>query len=71
MPKLLTYEHKLAHNFCSNIVKKGEAFLQWIFTGNETRVHHYEPASKLQSMEWKYYIAQDQEIRKMCLLQVK
>jgi hypothetical protein len=28
--------------------------MQQIVTGNETWVHHYEPASKCQSMEWKY-----------------
>jgi len=37
-----TDEHKCA---CSSIVK-GEAFLQWIVTGNETWVHHHEPARK-------------------------
>jgi len=29
---------------------EGEAFLQWIVTGDETWEHHYEPASKCQSM---------------------
>jgi hypothetical protein len=28
--------------------------LQWIVRGNETWVCYYEPASKHQSMEWKY-----------------
>jgi len=32
----------------------GEAFLQQIIIGNETWMHHYEPASKLQGMQWKY-----------------
>jgi hypothetical protein len=31
-----------------------EALLQWIVTGEETLVHHYEPANKCQSMEWKH-----------------
>jgi hypothetical protein len=31
--------------------EEGEAFLQWIVRGNETRVHHYEHASKHQSIE--------------------
>jgi hypothetical protein len=31
-----------------------EAFLQWTVTGNETWVHHYEPAGKCQSIKWKH-----------------
>jgi len=31
-----------------------EAFLQWIVTGNETLVHHCEPVSKCQSLDWKH-----------------
>jgi len=33
---------------------KGEEFLSRIVTGDETWVHHYEPESKGQSMEWKH-----------------
>jgi hypothetical protein len=40
-------------NFC-NYHHEGEAFLQWTVTGDETLVHHYEPASKCQSMAWKH-----------------
>lgn len=32
----------------------GVTFLQQIFTGDETWEHHGGPASKRQSMEWKY-----------------
>jgi hypothetical protein len=31
-----------------------EEFLSRIVTGVETWVHHYEPISKRQSMEWKH-----------------
>jgi hypothetical protein len=32
----------------------GEEFLSRMVTGDETWVHHYEPESKRQSMEWKH-----------------
>jgi hypothetical protein len=35
-------------------LKEEEAFLQWIVTGDETWMHHYEPTSKHQSVEWKH-----------------
>jgi hypothetical protein len=36
-------------------VHKGEEeFFSRIVTGDETWVHHYEPESKRQSMEWKH-----------------
>jgi hypothetical protein len=35
-------------------VQQGEEFLSRIVTGDETWVHHYEPESKGQSMEWKH-----------------
>jgi hypothetical protein len=31
-----------------------EEFLSRIVTGDETWLHHYEPESKRQSMEWKH-----------------
>jgi hypothetical protein len=31
-----------------------EEFLSRMVTGDETWVHHYEPESKRQSMEWKH-----------------
>jgi len=59
VPKQLTDEHKWhmwkhACSFCSDIVKKEKLPCSGIVTGNETWVHHYEPANKCQSMEWKY-----------------
>ena len=33
---------------------EGNNFLERIVTGDETRIHHYEPASECQSMEWKH-----------------
>jgi len=44
---------KCACSVCSHIMK-GEGFLQLIVTDNEMWVHHYEHASKCQSVEWKY-----------------
>jgi len=59
VPKQLTDEYKWAYietciQFYQQYHEVGEAFLQWIVTGNETWQHHYEPASKCQSMERKY-----------------
>ena len=34
--------------------KEGEAFLQRIVTGDESWVHHYDPESKAQSMEYRH-----------------
>jgi hypothetical protein len=57
VPKQLTDEHKQAHmEMCMQFLEQyheGEAFLQWI-VADETWVHHYEPASKCQCMEWKH-----------------
>jgi hypothetical protein len=33
---------------------EGDAFLDRIITGDETWIHHYDPDSKRQSMEWKH-----------------
>jgi hypothetical protein len=44
--------------------EEGEAFLQWIVTGDETWMHHYEPASKRQKHGVEIHVmAQDQEIQ--------
>jgi hypothetical protein len=32
---------------------KGESFLKWIATRDETWVHHYQPEIKWQNMQWK------------------
>jgi len=34
--------------------EEGDNFLQQIVTGDETWIHHYEPESKRQSMQWKH-----------------
>lgn len=59
VPKDLTEMHK--HNrvqICQRLLDRynneGEAFLERIVTGDETWVHHFEPESKRQSMEWKH-----------------
>ena len=59
VPKELTEERKRERlDVCSRHLarsrKKGDNFLQQIVTGDETWVHHYEPESKRQSMQWKY-----------------
>jgi hypothetical protein len=47
----LTDKHKQAYVEICKEYCEGEAFLQWMVTGDETWVHHYEPLSKYQSME--------------------
>jgi len=59
VPKELTEEreHKCL-DFCSRHLayyrEEGDNFLQQIVTGDETWIHHYEPESKRQSMQWKH-----------------
>jgi len=45
---------KCACCYCNDIVKRRGCTVQRIVTGDETWVHHYEPASKCQSMWWKH-----------------
>lgn len=33
---------------------EGDHFLEWNIEGDETWIHHFEPESKCQSMEWKH-----------------
>ena len=59
MPKELTVEHKRKRSdVCSRHLacyrEEGDNFLQQIVTGDETWIHHYDPESKRQSMQWKY-----------------
>ena len=59
VPRELTAEHKRKRlEVCQHLLdrynNKGERFLSRIITGDETWVHHYEPESKRQSMEWKH-----------------
>jgi hypothetical protein len=74
VPTQLTNEHRwTCVEMCMQSLQwcqKEKAFLQWIVTGNEMWVHHYEPASKCQSVEWKHIIPLVQEIQ-MCLLPAK
>ena len=58
-PKQLTMLHKQTRlDICQKNLdrydKEYAAFLDRIITGDETRVHHYEPECKRQSMEWKH-----------------
>ena len=59
VPRELTAEHKRKRvEICQRLLDRynneGEEFLSRIVTGDETWVHHYEPESKRQSMEWKH-----------------
>ncbi|KAF8785105.1 Histone-lysine N-methyltransferase SETMAR like protein [Argiope bruennichi] len=59
VPRQLTAEHKLirvrvCQRLLSRFSNKGDAFLSRIVTGDETWVHHYEPGSKRQRMQWKH-----------------
>jgi hypothetical protein len=54
---MLIVEHNPARkNICGELFQPNEeygiAFLSRIITGLETRVHHYDPLTKRQSMEW-------------------
>ena len=53
-PKQLTEVHKREWTSTKNIWIAMVIFLDRIITGDETWVHHYEPESKRQSMEWKH-----------------
>jgi hypothetical protein len=43
-----------ANSFWVTVVPKMTIFLEKIVTKDETCIHHYEPESKRQSMEWKH-----------------
>ena len=59
VPRQLSVDHKLArqmicqkhldHHAC-----EGEAFLNWIVTGDKSWVYNYESESKRQLMQWKH-----------------
>ena len=57
-PRQLTNEHKLDRvRCCTELLQHSErdnTFFQRLVTGDETWVHHYEPESKRQSMEWRH-----------------
>ena len=59
VPRELTAEHKRKRvEICQHLLNRynneGKEFLSRILTGDEMWVHHYEPESKRQSMEWKH-----------------
>ena len=59
VPRELTAEHKCKRvEICQCLLScynnEGKEFLSRTVTGDETWVHHYEPESKRQSMEWKH-----------------
>lgn len=59
VPKQLTQLHKQTRlDICKKHLDRygneGDNFLDRIITGDETWIHHYEPESKRQSMEWKH-----------------
>ena len=45
-------------DICKRLVDRcgaeGDHFLERMVTGDETWIHHYDPESKYQSMEWKH-----------------
>jgi hypothetical protein len=55
----MTEDRKRKHlDVCSRHLaryrEEGDNFLQQIVTGNETRIHHYEPESKRKNMQWRH-----------------
>ena len=61
VPKELTEDHNRKRlDVCSRHLaryrEEGDNILQQIVTGDETWIHHYEPESKRQSMQWKHHL---------------
>jgi hypothetical protein len=59
VPQSLTADHKIQRKTISSELlehfdAEGEAFLSRIVTGDETWVHHFEPETKRQSMDWHH-----------------
>lgn len=59
VPKQLTQLHKqtrldICKQHLDRYVNERDNFFDRIITGDETWIHHYEPESKRQSMEWKH-----------------
>jgi hypothetical protein len=42
---------RVSRKILGRFEEEGEGLLQWIVTGDETWVHHYDPGNKTQSME--------------------
>jgi len=56
---MLTEVHKRQRietfrEFLSHYAEQGEVILDSIITGDETRVYHFTPESKQQSLEWRH-----------------
>jgi hypothetical protein len=72
VPKQLTDEKKWV---CMELLQcyheEGEAFPQWIVTGNETWVHHYEPVTKYQAWSGNTHHCPGQRNSKVYLLLAK
>ena len=59
VPKLLTQEQKDARRDISSDLLRayrnaGEEFFRGTVTGDESWIHHYQPETRRQSMEWKH-----------------
>lgn len=59
VPRMLTDDHKnTRQTVCRELLAQyedgGDDFLQRIVTGDETWLHHFEPETKRQSMEWHH-----------------
>ena len=58
VPRQLTTEHKIDRiDACTDLLEQSQrdkTFFQRLITGDETWIHHYEPESKRQSMEWRH-----------------
>ena len=59
VPRQLTVEMKAQRKtICTQLLERfthdGERFLRSIITGDESWVHHYDPESKMQSMQYRH-----------------
>jgi hypothetical protein len=59
VPRSLTEEHKeqreiICSEFLARYEAEGDDFLTTIVMGDETWIHHFEPETKRQSMEWHH-----------------
>ncbi|GFS27357.1 transposase, partial [Elysia marginata] len=59
VPRQLTVEMKAQRKtICTQLLKRfthdGERFLRSTITGDESWVHHYDPESKMQSMQYRH-----------------
>jgi transposase len=63
----LTEEHKEQRKIiCSELLARYEAegddFLSTIVTDDETWIHHFEPETKMQSMEWHHKTSSEEKV---------